>query len=111
MHADDDPGKILPDDMKGDEAREELAARLREIKGLGPVGVDIVMGGLQSYFTNISPFLNTRSVRTAEKIGLGADVEKIYEAVDSDAKTMAKLEVALTEARLHKREGEFAEAS
>ncbi|MBE3048212.1 hypothetical protein IMZ48_38050, partial [Candidatus Bathyarchaeota archaeon] len=84
VNTDDDAAKILPEDKKGDEAREELAARLREIKGLGPVGVDIAMGGLQSYFTNISPFLDHRSLKMAERIGLGGDVERMYEAVGKD---------------------------
>lgn len=72
------------------------------------MGVDIAMGGLQSYFPNISPFLDHRNVRTAGRIGLGNDVGRLYGAVGEDSGRMAMLEVALTEARLEKKEGVFA---
>lgn len=108
VNSDNDAAKILPGDKEGAEARDELADRLREIKGLGPLGVDIAMGGLQSYFPNICPFLDTRSMKMAGRIGLGDDVDRLYEAVGEDSDKMARLEVALTEARLEKKEGVFA---
>lgn len=66
------------------------------------------MGGLQSYFPNICPFLDHRSRKMAERIGLGDDVDRIYGAVGEDADRMARMEVALTEVRLEKKENEFA---
>lgn len=44
----------------------------------------------------------------AERIGLGDDVDRIYGAVGEDADRMARMEVALTEVRLEKKENEFA---
>ncbi|CAI4214162.1 unnamed protein product [Parascedosporium putredinis] len=79
-------------------ATRDLAAELKEIKGLGPLGVDICMGSMQGYFPEVAPFLDQRSLETARKVGLGDDVEAMFEALGSDAQAMARLEVGLTTA-------------
>ncbi|ROT42212.1 hypothetical protein SODALDRAFT_326388 [Sodiomyces alkalinus F11] len=98
---------MLPREKHGDEARKALKERVQEIKGLGQVGSDIFLGSIQNFFPNVAPFLDNRSRKTAQKIGLGDDLDKIFEAVASDVARMAQLEVALTKIRLDKREGEF----
>jgi hypothetical protein len=102
-----DPWKILPEAESGDGARNGLSARLQEIKGIGPVGVGIFLGSIQQSFPNVAPFLDDRSRRTAEQIGLGDDVDTIFAALDHCTYKMARLEVASSKIRLEKREEEF----
>ncbi|KAL1869995.1 hypothetical protein VTK73DRAFT_2838 [Phialemonium thermophilum] len=104
---DGDASRILPQDKKGDEARRTVSDRLKDIKGLGPMGIELFLGSIQHYFPAVAPFLDSRSRKTAAEIGLGHDLDAIFGAVDQDATAMAKLEVALTRVRLEKRESEF----
>lgn len=85
-----------------------LKTRLEEIKGLGPMGIDIFLGSIQGFFAYVAPFLDSRSRETANAIGLGDEVDGLYAAVDGDASRMAELQVALTTIRLEKLENEFA---
>lgn len=80
---------------------------MKEIKGLGQVGAEIFLDSVQGVFSNVSPFLDSRSRQTAADLGLGDDVGTIFEAVGSDASTMARLAAGLTRVRLDKREAEF----
>lgn len=105
--SDDDASKILPADENGSEARRVLSERLKEIKGLGPLGTEVCLGSLQASFPTIAPYLDSRSKKTAETIGLGEDLEVIFNELGSDASVMAKLEVGLTSVRLGKKEGDF----
>lgn len=84
-----------------------MSNNLVKIKGLGPVGVDIALGTLQRFYPAAAPFLDKRSRDTASNVGLGDDVNAIFEAVGSDAERMARMEVALTRIRLEKKESMF----
>ncbi|KAJ9131031.1 hypothetical protein NKR23_g11913 [Pleurostoma richardsiae] len=103
----DDAANILPRDEAGEGARTTLSARLKEIKGLGPMGTEIFLGSIQHFFENVAPFLDSRSKKTAIAIRFGEDVDTIFAALQKNTASMAKLEVALTRIRLEKREGEF----
>ena len=105
--SDNDASKILPSEKKGVEARDKLSTNLKEIKGLGPTAVDIILGSIQDYFPQIAPFLSARSQETAEHIGLGNNVDVIFQAVGSRPATMARVEAALTQIRLEREESEF----
>ena len=80
---------------------------LQEIKGIGKVGADIFFDTAQNVWPSLAPFIDTRSMKTAEKCGLGKDVNAIWEAVDKDPEAMCKLASALTTLRLEKKEHEF----
>ncbi|KAI9150675.1 putative d-amino acid oxidase protein [Paramyrothecium foliicola] len=104
-----DLAKLLKDqyEQKGDKARGTLSTRLKEIKGVGPVGADIILGSIQSFFPGISPVLDKRSMGTAQEVGMGEDLGAIFSAIGRDPDKMTRLEVALTKIRLDKLQGEF----
>lgn len=81
---------------------------MRDIKGLGPVGIDIFFGSFQHAFPKIAPFLDARSKKAAQEIGLEQDLDFIFDAMGSDASTMAELEVALTNIRLKGKQSQIA---
>ena len=80
---------------------------LQEIKGIGKVGVDIFFDTAQNVWSSLAPFIDPRSMETAEKCGLGKDANAIWEAVGKDPKEMCKLASALTTLRLEKKEHKF----
>jgi hypothetical protein len=81
---------------------------LKRIKGLGDVGVDIFFDTAQGLWPCLSPFIDPRSIRTAEQIGLDGDVDSLWQDVDRDPIAMCKLAAAVTTVRLEKKEKEFA---
>ena len=90
----EDPGKIR--------------TQLKTIKGLGDVGVDVFMDTAQHLWTCLAPFIDPRSMKTAKNIGLGDDVQSLWEEIGKNPDTMAKLSGALTNVRLEGREKDFA---
>jgi hypothetical protein len=79
---------------------------LKNIKGLGDVGIDIFFDTAQNLWSRLGPFIGPRSV-AAERIGLGYDVNTLWEDVGRDSKEMCILVAALTTIRLEKNEKEF----
>ncbi|MCJ1375920.1 hypothetical protein MMC20_007158 [Loxospora ochrophaea] len=75
---------------------------LKEIKGLGDVGVNIFFDTVQAIWPSLAPSLDPRNLQTAEKAGLGGDVEKLWVEVGKSAEQMARLSGALTKVRLEK---------
>ncbi|KAF4538844.1 uncharacterized protein LTHEOB_1198 [Lasiodiplodia theobromae] len=107
-----DASGLLPgDDVSAGRAGKVavLKRRLKEIKGLGDVGADIFVAEIQEVWPGLAPVLDRRSLKTAEEVGLGKDVEGLFECVGRDATRMARLNKALTTIRLEKRVGEFKE--
>lgn len=105
-----DASGLLPgDDVSSGRAAQVgvLKRRLKEIKGLGDVGADIFVAEIQEVWPRLAPVLDRRSLKTAEEVGLGKDVEGLFECVGRDATRMARLNKALTTIRLEKRVGEF----
>ncbi|KAF2237196.1 hypothetical protein EV356DRAFT_496754 [Viridothelium virens] len=86
---------------------QRIKSKVKEIKGLGDVGVNIFCDTMQGLWICLAPFMDPRSLRTAETIGLGSDVEQMFEAVGRDPEKMASLCMAITKVRLEKRESEF----
>ena len=86
---------------------EGIRNKIKEVKGLGDVGVNIFCDTMQGLWTSLAPFLDPRNLKTAEAVGLGSDVEQNFEAVEKDPERISRLCMAITKVRLEKREGEF----
>jgi hypothetical protein len=84
----------------------KIREALKEIKGLGDVGVDIFFDTAQGVWPCLAPFVDPRSLKTAEQLGLGA-VEELWHDVGEDPMEMCRLSTALTTVRLEKKEKEF----
>ncbi|GFF60103.1 hypothetical protein IFM46972_11540 [Aspergillus udagawae] len=104
-----DVSRILPLETDAESGRKLLKERLKEIKGIGPLGIEIFMSTVQGVWPSLCPFLGSRDLQVAEQIGLGKDVNAIYELLDGNPEQMAKLSVALTKLRLEKHIEEFLE--
>ena len=87
---------------------KKIRAALKEVKGLGDVGVGVFCDTAQHLWTCLAPALDSRSIKTAEAVGLGSDVDALWNAIGKDAEKMCRLAVALTEVRLQKAEKDFA---
>ncbi|CAL8579128.1 hypothetical protein XPA_004884 [Xanthoria parietina] len=81
---------------------------VKEIKGIGNVGVDIFCETAQGIWPCLAPFIDPRSMKTAKQCGLGDDLHAIWESVGKDEEEMCKLATALTKVRLGRKEEEFA---
>ena len=71
------------------------------------MGTDIFFDAAQSVWPALAPFVDPRSLDTAKRLGLGSDVDAMWEAVGKDPVEMCKLSSALTMIRLDKHEKEF----
>ena len=85
----------------------EIRAAIKDIKGLGDVGADIFFDTAQGVVPSLAPFLDPRSKKTAEAIGIDSDVNKLWKQVGEDPVEMCKLASALTTVRLEKAESSF----
>lgn len=80
---------------------------IKGIKGIGNVGTDIFFDTAQGVWPSLAPFIDQRSLKTAEQCGLGVDVDHLWQILGKDPKEMCKLSAALTTVRLEKKEHEF----
>jgi hypothetical protein len=103
--ADGDLNNLL---KKADGKIAKVRELLKEVKGIGDVGVDIFMDTAQGVVPSLAPFVDPRSKKTAETVGLGSDVQALYEMVEKEPMEMCKLASALTNVRLEKAEANFA---
>ncbi|KIV79953.1 hypothetical protein PV11_07492 [Exophiala sideris] len=103
-----DLNNLLPG-SRTDSSSSDIRKRLKEIKGLGDVGIDIFMDTAQAVWPCLAPFLDPRSAKTADSLGLPSDAQTLWESkeIDQDPVRMCKLTSALTNVRLNKHEGEF----
>lgn len=69
--------------------------------------MDVFFDTAQAAWPCLAPFVDPRSTKTAAEIGIGGDVDKLWDAVGKDPVGMCKLAGALTLVRLEKREEEF----
>ena len=92
---------------KTDSSPAKIRSAIKEIKGIGDVGVNILFDTAQAAWPCLAPFIDPRSLETAENFGMGNDVGKLYEDVGEDPVKMCKLAAALTIVRLEKRESDF----
>jgi hypothetical protein len=99
---DGDPAKILPSEEEAEDAtaaQKMMMQRIKEIKGLGKLGVDILLGTIQTVFAGVAPFVGKRDREKAEELGLG-NVEEMWSGVGKNHMSMGVLSAALTKARL-----------
>ncbi|KAL9622520.1 MAG: hypothetical protein Q9160_003196 [Pyrenula sp. 1 TL-2023] len=88
----------------------KVRQKLKEIKGLGDVGADIFFDTTQGLWACLAPFLDPRSLKTVEAMGISGDddvLETLWKEVGEDPARMAELASAITRVRLEGREGEF----
>ncbi|KAH8800496.1 hypothetical protein F5884DRAFT_863211 [Xylogone sp. PMI_703] len=104
---DSDATKILPSESDSALNRKILQDRLKEISGLGPLGIELFISTMQMAWPSLCPFIVSRDIQVADQIGLGKDVDAIYMQLGKDPERMARLSVALGKIRLEKRIGEF----
>lgn len=93
---------------KADTSAVQVRSLLKEIKGIGNVGTDIFCDTAQGIWPCLAPFIDPRSMKTAQQCGLGEDLNAIWETIDQDPERMCRLAAALTTVRLEKKEKEFA---
>lgn len=105
LTADNDLNNLL---KKADSSPPKIRTLLKEIKGIGNVGLDIFCDTAQHIWPCLAPYIDPRSMKTAQQCGLGDDVQKLWEAVGKDPEKMCRLAAALTTVRLEKKEKEFA---
>ena len=89
-----------------DSSPSQIRAALKEIKGIGEVGLDIFCDTAQAVWPYLAPFIDPRSLKTAQQLGLGS-AEELWQEVGKDALMMCKLATALTTIRLDKKTSEF----
>ncbi|MBB1243938.1 endonuclease [Streptomyces durbertensis] len=65
----------LHEDADGDVA--VLQERLREMKGMGPVGADIYLREVQAVWPDVAPYLDSKAESGAERVGLPGSAGKL----------------------------------
>ena len=91
-----------------DSSPPKIRAALKEIKGIGEVGLDIFYDTAQGVWPCLAPFIDPRSQKTVEQLALGS-MEQLWQEVGKDAMEMCKLTSALTTVRLDNKVKEFTE--
>ena len=83
-------------------ARDPGAERrlLKEVKGMGDVGVDIFFREVQVAWEELFPFADKRALQAAGRLGLGTDARAL--ARGRDPRTFARLMAALVRTELAK---------
>ncbi|RAH86515.1 hypothetical protein BO86DRAFT_385360 [Aspergillus japonicus CBS 114.51] len=87
--------------------RKKTRQLIKEIKGLGDLGADLFLNNVQSVWPSMAPFLDGRSLETADKVGLGTDLEAIYAELGRDCVSMSRLANGLSAVRLEKKQGDL----
>jgi hypothetical protein len=86
---------------------DQIKRHMKQIKGMGDLAVELFLDNVQAVWHDVAPFLDSRSLDTAEEVGLGRDVDVIYEELGKDPVEMSKLARGLSAVRLHRRQGEI----
>ncbi|KGO63850.1 hypothetical protein PITC_054760 [Penicillium italicum] len=76
---------------------------MKEVRGMGDVAVEVFFNNVQSVWPSIAPCLDSRSLKTADEIGIGTDLDEIYNALEQDPIRMSWFANGLSEVRLEKR--------
>ncbi|KAI8966412.1 hypothetical protein F5Y11DRAFT_343474 [Daldinia sp. FL1419] len=111
-----DLARLIEDEYDGDlntilqitsENPTKIRAELKNIKGLGDVGIDIFFDTVQHIWPCLAPFIDPRSLKTAGEIGIGDDVDVLWKEVSENPERMCRLAAALTKVRLDGKGKEF----
>ena len=102
VYLDGDLNNII---TKANYNRDQARRLIKEFRGIGDLGVDLFFDSVQYVWPCIAPFIDRRSLRTAEEVGIGTDLDVIYGALGRDPMVMSKLANGLSRIRLeHKAE-------
>ncbi|PWY96606.1 hypothetical protein BO94DRAFT_453140 [Aspergillus sclerotioniger CBS 115572] len=71
--------------------RDETRQLIKEIKGLGDLGADLFFNNVQSVWPSMAPFMDGRSLQTADKAGISTDLDAIYADLGHDSTRMSRL--------------------
>jgi hypothetical protein len=102
-----DAAEMVRDDYGGDLRQLRERARrepkqerklLKELKGLGDVGVDIFFREVQVVWDEIAPFADRRALAAARRLGLGADAKTLARLAGD--RNLARLVAALVRVEL-----------
>ena len=85
----------LRDEAERDPKRERKL--LKEVKGLGDVGVDIFFREVQESWPEVAPFADRRALTTSQRLGLGGSARELRRLVSSD-RELTRLVAALVRA-------------
>jgi hypothetical protein len=85
----------LREEAERDPRRERKL--LKEVKGLGDVGVDIFFREVQAIWPEVAPFADRRALRAAQRLGLDGSAEELRRLVRGDAE-FTRLVAALVRA-------------
>jgi hypothetical protein len=91
----------------GEQKRRAVSGRLKEIKGLGPLGVEIFLETAQAVWPCLAPFMGERDLKALREMGVEESIENIYVSLDKDSKKMSRLCAAIAKARLEDKKGDF----
>jgi hypothetical protein len=82
--------------LREDAGRDPRQERklLKEVKGMGDVGVDIFFREVQAIWPEVSPFADRRALRAAQQLGLGSSAEELRRLVGAD-RELSRLVAAL----------------
>lgn len=94
---------------RADCKQQRVKSQIKEIKGLGDLGTDLFINNVQAVWPCLAPFLDSRSLKTAEEVGIGTDLEAIYAELGHDPVEMSKLALGLSNVRLEKKQGKIEE--
>ncbi|OQE44660.1 hypothetical protein PENCOP_c002G04269 [Penicillium coprophilum] len=83
---------------------DKVGRLLKEAKGIGDLAVEIYFNSVQSVWPSIAPSVDSRSLKTAAEIGIGTDLDEIYNALDRDPKRMSWFANGLSEVQLKKKQ-------
>lgn len=71
---------------------------------MGELAVEIFINNAQSVWPAMAPFLDERSLKTAEEIGIGSDLDAIYDAIQRDPVQMSWFANGISAVRLEKKQ-------
>ena len=94
---------------KANNNRDKARDLIKEIKGLGDLAADLFLNNVQSVWPSMAPFVDARSLQTAEEIGIGTDLDTIYAELTQDPLEMSKFANGLSTVRLERKQGQLSE--
>lgn len=84
--------------------RGKVGTLIKDIKGVGDTADELFLSNLKSVWTSMAPFIDSRSLKTAAEIGIGTDLDAMYEAVQRDPVQMSRFANGLSTVRLEHRQ-------
>ena len=76
---------------QNDSDPKKIRAAFEEIKGFGPLGIDLFCAEAQGVLPCLAPFIDGRSLKTPEQIRLGGDLETLWNQAGKNPRAMCKL--------------------